>query len=260
VEIVCVGRDLVRGRTPISNAHEIAAFLSQRGAAVRRITIVDDTDRAICEAVTEALTRNARLVVTVGGLGPMTDDRTLGAVSDALKVPLALHARARDLVEAAYRRLHDEGLVSKNGLTAAREKMCSIPIGSEPVPNEVGVAPGVVARLAGGSGVLCLPGTPAEMRAVLAAAVPHLKDLMPRGVVARRDVETPTNDESALRPLLDTLSREFPSVWIQSHAPGFDAEDARVRVCLEAGAADKQEAEALVEDAVRRLIALAASG
>lgn len=138
--------------------------------------------------------------------------------------------------------------------------MCTLPIGSEPVPNPVGVAPGIVARLAGGAGVLCLPGTPAEMRAVLDASMPQLKDLAPRGVVARREVETPTGDESSLRVLLAALSQEFPSVWIQSHAPDFDAGGTRVRVSLEGCGTDKQEAEAIVEDAVRRLIALAARG
>lgn len=260
VEIVCLGGDLLRGRIAPTNAQEIATFLSQRGAVVGRITIVDDSDRAVADAVREGLARGSRLVVTVGGLGPMTDDRTLAAVSDALQLPLAPSVHAREIVESAYRRLHRAGLVTRNGMTAAREKMCSLPIGGEPVPNSAGVAPGVVTRLAGGTGVLCLPGTPAEMRAVLEAAIPHLRDLAPKGVVARREVETPTRDESSLRPLLDRLAGEFPTLWIRSHPPGFGADDARIRVLLEAGAGDKQEAEALVEDAVRRLIALAAGG
>ena len=237
---------------------EIATFLSQRGAFIRRITIVDDSNRAIAETLTEALSRGTRLVVTVGGLGPMKDDRTMVAVADALQVPLAFNAHAKEMVEEAYRRLHRQRVVSKNGLTLAREKMCSLPLGSEPIPNAAGVPPGVLARIAGGFGILSLPGTPAEMRAVLEAAMQQLKDLAPRGVLARREVETPTSDESSLRPLLDTLSLEFPSIWIQSHTPGFEVKDAKVRVSIEAGAADKQEAEALVEDALRRLLALAA--
>ena len=237
---------------------EIATFLSQRGAFIRRITIVDDSNRAIAETLTEALSRGTRLVVTVGGLGPMKDDRTMVAVADALQVPLAFNTHAKEMVEEAYRRLHRQRVVSKNGLTLAREKMCSLPLGSEPIPNAAGVPPGVLARIAGGIGILSLPGTPAEMRAVLEAAMQQLKDLAPRGVLARREVETPTSDESSLRPLLDTLSLEFPSIWIQSHTPGFEVKNAKVRVSIEAGAADKQEAEALVEDALRRLLALAA--
>ena len=260
VEIISIGRELLRGRTLDTNAHEVAAYLSQRGAFVRRITTVDDRDQAIASAITEALDRGCRLVVTTGGLGPMADDCTLGAVADALKLPLQIHAHAKDMVESAYRRFHEQGLVSNNGLTAAREKMCTMPIGSEPIPNSAGTAPGVLARLAGGTAVLCLPGVPAEMRSVLEAAMQRLKELAPRGAVARREVETPTADESSLRPLLDCLRREFPSVWIKSHAPGFEDKDARIRVTLEASAPDRNQAESLVEDALRRLITLAASG
>ncbi len=257
VEIVSIGRELLRGRAPDINVHEVAAYLCQRGALVRRITTVDDEERAIAGAVTDALNRGTRLVVTIGGLGPMADDRTLFGVSDAMKLPLAFHAHAKEMVEAAYRRLHQQGLVSRDGLTAAREKMCSIPIGSEPVPNSAGAAPGVIARLPGGAGVLCLPGVPAEMRAVLDAAMPLLKDLAPKGVVARREVETPTADESSLRPLLDRFMREYPAIWVKTHAPGFGAQNARIRVTLEASAADKSQAESLVEEALHRLIALA---
>ncbi len=258
MEIVSVGRELLRGRTLDTNAPEIASYLSQRGASILRITTVDDQPPAITAAVTEALSRGTRVVVTTGGLGPMADDVTLHAVALALRVPLALHVGAKEMVESAYRRLHQQRLVSTDGLTRAREKMCSIPIGSEPIPNAAGTAPGVLARLPGGSAVLCLPGVPSEMRSVLEAAMAHLKDLMPKGAVARREVETPTADESSLRSLLDRLSKEFPAIWIKSEAPGFEVEDARIRVILEASAPDKNRAESMVEDALRRLIALAA--
>ncbi len=258
VEIVCAGRDVLRGRTPSTNVQEIATFLSQRGAIIRRITIVDDSSRAIAETLTEALQRGTRLVVTVGGLGPMTDDRTMVAVAETLQLPLAINVHAKAMVEDAYRQLHRQRIVSTNGLTVARQKMCSIPLGSEPIPNSAGIPPGVLSRIAGGAGILSLPGTPGEMRAVLEAAMVHLKDLAPHGVLARREIETPTSDESSLRPLLDTLSREFPSIWVQSHSPAFEMKDAKVRVSLEVGGVDKQEAEALVEDALRRLLTLAA--
>jgi molybdopterin-biosynthesis enzyme MoeA-like protein len=78
--------------------------------------------------------------------------------------------------------------------------------------------------------------------------------------VARREVETPTSDESSLRPLIDRLAREHPRVWIKSLAPGFGAADARIRLTLEASAPDRSQAEALVEEAVRRLLSLAAAG
>src|SRR5262245_2194021 len=257
VEIVSVGRELLRGRIHDANAEYLSAFLSQRGAIVHRITTVDDKDKPIASAITEALERGAHLVVTTGGLGPASDDRTLLAVSDAVNLPLAIHAQAKEMVETAYRRLYEQRRVSSTGLNAAREKLCTIPVSSEPIENAVGVAPGVLVRLPGGAAVLCLPGIPEEMRSVFEASLPRLKDLAPRGAVARREVETPTIDESALRPLLDRLVEEFPSLWIKSHHPGFGAKDARILLTLEASAATQKEAEAAVEAALRRLLALA---
>jgi molybdenum cofactor synthesis domain-containing protein len=260
VEIVSIGRELLRGRVRDENAEYLSAVLSQRGAVVQRITTVDDRDRSITSAVREALVRGAQLIVTTGGLGPAADDRTLGAVADALNLPLAIHSHAKDMVEAAYRRLRERKLVGSTGLNAAREKMCNIPVSAEPVENEVGIAPGVVVRQAGGAVVLCLPGLPREMRSVFDAALPRLKDIPVKGIVAQREVESPTIDESSLRPLLDRLVEEFPSLWIKSYAPGVGRKDARILVTLEASASTQKEAESAVEGALRRLLALAGSG
>jgi molybdenum cofactor synthesis domain-containing protein len=256
VEIVSVGKELLRGRIQDDNAAYLSAFLTQRGAVVHRITTVDDRDRTIAAAITEALARGTQLVVTTGGLGPTADDRTLFAVSDALNLPLAIHPHAKEMVEGAYHRLYEKRLVSGTGLNAAREKMCAIPVSSEPIANEVGVAPGVLVRLPGGAAVLCLPGVPAEMRSVLEASIPRIRDLVSKGAIARREIETPTIDESALRPLLDKLVEEFPSLWIRSQSPGFGSKDARILLTLESSAPTQKEAEAAVEAALRRLLAI----
>lgn len=259
VEIVIVGRELLRGRIHDENAEFLSAFLSQRGAIVHRITTVDDKDNAITTAITEALQRGANLIVTTGGLGPTADDRTLFAVSDAVNLPLAIHPHAKEMVEESYRRLYEKRMVSSTALNAAREKMCTIPVSSEPIENAVGVTPGVLVRPPGGGAVLCLPGIPAETRSVFEAALLRLQDLAPKGAVASREVETPTIDESALRPFLDKLVEEFPSLWIKSHSPGYGRKSARILLTLEASADTQKEAEAAVEAALRRLLALAGS-
>lgn len=258
VEIVSIGRELLRGRVPETNGAWLAEWFSRRGALVHRIVVVDDTERAVTAAVGEALTRGTHLVLTTGGLGPAVDDRTLPAVADALRLPLAVQPPAREMVESAYGRLERQKKVARGGMTAAREKMASLPVGGEPVPNPVGIAPGVLVRVPGGGAVLCLPGAPEEMRATFEEAVPRLRDLAPRGAVAQREVETPTADESALRPLLEALAAEYPDVWIQSRPAEPGRKESRSLVTLEAVAPTKNEAESVVETALRRLIALAA--
>lgn len=255
VEIISIGRELLRGEVADQNAPRVAARFGRHGAHIARITIVDDSVEAVSRAVVGALESGAHLVVTTGGLGPAVDDRTLEAVARGLQRPLKIQQEARSFVEQAYRRLRDSGR-AREGLNAGREKMCALPVGSEPVANPVGVAPGMYLRLTGGAVVLCLPGSPDEVSGVLDVVWSRLGELLSHAHVAQREVETPTVDESALRPLLDRLAAEFPGVRIKSLAPGF-VKGAPVRVALEAAGSSRYEAEQQVEDALRRLFDLA---
>ena len=205
VEIVSIGQDLLRGRIADSNAPALATLLSQRGARVCRITTVGDDDSSISAAVREALGRDPNLLITTGGLGPAADDRTLLAVSNTLGLPLAVHSEAKLLVEGAYEKLASAKHLSSGGLNESREKLCRLPVGATAVPNSQGIVPGVLLRLPGGTVVLCLPGRPHEMKATLNAALPLLREIPPRGESARRDIESPTSDEAALRPLIEKL-------------------------------------------------------
>jgi molybdenum cofactor synthesis domain-containing protein len=258
VELISVGRELLRGETPDTNGPRLARVLAERGALVHRITVVDDNARAISAVVREALDRQPHLVVLSGGLGPGRDDVTLEGLAEAVQRPLTLNRRVKQMVEVAYHRLHDRGVVRSEAMTAEREKLCSIPVGSEPIANETGVAPGVLLTLPGGAGVLALPGQPKEMRSVFDAALGSIEALVPRRHRAMREVEAPTADESSLQPLLDKLAKEYPMVRIRSDHPGFQKKGGQVKLSLEATSADRDEAESAVDCAVRRLLALAA--
>ena len=257
VEIIAVGRELLRGRRGEGNAKKIAEALAPRGGLVHRITIVDDNDRAIRSAVREALERNPHLVITTGGLGPAPDDRTLAAVAEALGLPLTLSPRAQALVEGAYQGLHQSRFAATAGMNLSRQKMCRIPVGSTPLANERGVAPGVLCRLAGGASVICLPGNPSEMEAVLGEALEESRDRARKTEIAYREVESPTADESSLRPILERLTDEYRGVWVSSRTIGPGRQGHKVLVTLEATAPTIEDANSMVNNAVRRLLALA---
>ena len=257
-EIVVVGRELLRGQLRDANAPWLAGELTRRGALVHRVTIVDDLERSVTNAVAEARDRGVHLIVTTGGLGPASDDRTLAGVSEALRLPLSISPPARDMVEATYRKLKLSGGTGTAALNTTREKMCFLPVGAEALPNAHGVAPGMLLRLTGGAAVVSVPGRPEETRAVFEEATARLRDLFPLRASAERELEAPTSDESALRPLLDRLNEEFPGVWIKSHPPGARRRDP-IRVTIQSFAGTQKEADALVEGAIRRLLALAGS-
>jgi molybdenum cofactor synthesis domain-containing protein len=260
VELILVGDDLLRGDVTEGNTRFLAARIAERGGVIRRSSTVADDEASIVAALTEALARNPHLVILTGGLGPAADDRTLTAVAGVLRRPLTMSPQARSLVEQAYQRLVESKTIKKAGLNLVREKMCKIPLGSIALENSVGVAPGVVYRLPGGSAVVCLPGKPEEARAVFEEALPLLKDLAPRLAVARREIEAPSADESSVRPLIDRLAEEFPRVRITSRPVGSARKGAKVLVTIEASAPSSEAAEAAVGATVRRLLGLASGG
>jgi molybdenum cofactor synthesis domain-containing protein len=257
IEIVAIGRELLRGRLTDGNAKAIAETLARRGGLVHRITIVDDEQAAIRAAVSEALARNPNLVITTGGLGPAPDDVTLAAIAAVLERPLKPSNLAHGLVEQAYQRLHRTRTVSSAGMNRSREKLCRIPIGAVPLDNPRGIAPGVICRLTGGAAVVCLPGHPKEMKSVLDAALAELGGPPRKSEIVYREVESPTADESSLLPLLETLTAEHDGVWISSRTVGPGREGHRVLVTFEAMAPTREEADTRLAAAVRRLLALA---
>jgi len=256
VELLVIGRELLRGHVADRNSRAIAGVVSRRGGLVHRITILDDNERAIAAALREALDRNPHLVITTGGLGPATDDRTLAGVSTTLGQQLKMSPQARTMIEEAYERLVREKQVRSAALNVVREKMCLIPVNGIPIPNERGIAPGVVCKLPGGAAVVCLPGAPGEALQVLAAALSLLRDLPPRVHTARQEVEAPSADESLLPPLLEQISQEFPGLWVSSRPVTAGQPQPRVLVTLEASAPTEEEANTVLSGAVRRLLAL----
>ncbi len=42
VELISIGRELLRGRIADGNAQKVSRFFTQKGAIIRRITVVDD--------------------------------------------------------------------------------------------------------------------------------------------------------------------------------------------------------------------------
>jgi molybdenum cofactor synthesis domain-containing protein len=260
VELIAVGDDLVRGHAADRNSPALAGWLAERGAFVRRITVVDRGKSEIRDAVRQALGRNPHLLVVSGGLGPAKNDRTLAAVAAALERPMTASPGARSLVEAAYARLRHARVVQSASMTAAREKMCAAPIGADLVPNDRGLAFGAVCRLPGGAAVVCLPGTPVENRSVFEAALPLLKDLLPRLVTARREIESPTADESELWTYIEALAEEFPDVRITSRPPAAFRKGSAAVLVVETTAPSAEEANGAIGMVQRKLLAMAGGG
>jgi nicotinamide-nucleotide amidase len=257
-EVIVVGSDLLRGDVGDSSAQGVAGLLTARGAQVRRVTFIADDEKTIAAAVRDSLERSPHFVVTIGGLGPAPDDRTIAGVSEALKLPLTPNPGAAELVNLAYAELKEQRRVESGGINAVRDKMTRLPIGCTVLVNPSGIAPGTLCRLPGTCAVISVPGTPREARAVFEAALPHLTDFGPGRIVARRELESPVQDESTLVPLIRTLAAEYPDASFSTRPVGSAKKGFRLLATVEMPGETIEEAESTIGLIVRRFLALSA--
>jgi len=175
-EVITTGTELLMGKVVNTNATWIARKLSELGIVVRRITSVPDDLDEVSSCIREALRRGTDLLIITGGLGPSKDDLTAQALAEALGQRYVLNEEALNMVA---NKLKERGL----GLTANRIKMARMPSKATPIPNPVGVAPGILVR-GERTLIIALPGVPSEMKAIFECYVlPELRRLTAESLV-----------------------------------------------------------------------------
>jgi len=91
MEIICIGNELLIGKTLNTNATWLAKRATSLGITVKRITIVRDEIEEIADVIREVLQRKPRFIITTGGLGPTFDDKTLEGIAKALNRKLEVN-------------------------------------------------------------------------------------------------------------------------------------------------------------------------
>jgi nicotinamide-nucleotide amidase len=255
VEIIAVGKEILRGQTLDTNSSWLAKRITALGGAVGRIVVPDDDVAAIAQEIETSLQNNAEVIITTGGLGPTFDDLTLAGIADATASPLALHPKARAFVQRRYQEFYEKGVVDDPAITPARAKMALLPQGAEPLGNPVGTAPAVFLKTAQGV-IFALPGVPKEMQAIFERIVsPRLKEILGAEVYLEEAVNTGLGDESVLGGLVERVMKKVPGTYLKSKATTF-GKDVGLEVVITAAGADKEEITAKVEQAKRLLLEL----
>ncbi|MCD6443680.1 nicotinamide mononucleotide deamidase-related protein [Candidatus Bathyarchaeota archaeon] len=214
-EILTIGNELLIGKILNTNAHWLAKRITSLGGKVTRILVVGDDVEEIASALKSCLDRHPDFVLTVGGLGPTFDDKTLEGVAYALGRGLKVNEEALEMVKAKY-----EALSRLRGrkleLTPVRVKMATLPEGAKPIRNPVGTAPGVLLETEGVT-IISLPGVPSEMKAIFEdSLVPMIKERS-KLVFCEKSLRVDGIYESELAPIIDQVLRENPRVYIKSH-------------------------------------------
>ncbi len=253
IEILTMGREILTGRTLDSNSHWIAGRVTEIGGEVKRIVCVDDDLDEISGAVSLAMGRGTKVLITTGGLGPTTDDMTAEGVAKAMGVTLEINEEALEFVREKYRVLYERGFVDSPEMTGAREKMAALPTGALWVLNNVGAAPGIWVE-SGGTTVFSVPGVPVEMQAMLTDHVlPYLSGLIGEVVWVVDRVSTGVGDESVLKPILDEVMAAISGVYMKSIPVGF-GRDESIEVDISCRAEHEAEGREIVDRAKRAIL------
>lgn len=158
VQLLLTGDELMRGDTVDSNSALIArALLSLGLAPARRVTLGDD--RAALRDEIHSLCQRADVLIVNGGLGPTIDDLTAEVVADVAGLALVQHPLALAHLESWCRR-------RRLALNSANRKQARLPEGCAILPNDIGSAVGFSVEVSGCL-LLCTPGVPGELRAML---------------------------------------------------------------------------------------------
>jgi len=217
VELLCIGNELLVGKTTNTNATWLAKKITVLGGSVKRVTTVGDYVNEIQEATEAALVRRPDFLITTGGLGPTFDDTTIAGVSKAVKLRLRINKEALTQIRARYRRIfHSKRFI----LSKFRLKMAAFPTGARPLSNPVGTAPAMMLQ-SGKTTIIALPGVPKELRAVFSEHVaPLIRDKAGTGAYVSQTIQVTRIFESELAPLIDRVMKQQPEVYVKSHPQG----------------------------------------
>ncbi|MBI3212143.1 MAG: competence/damage-inducible protein A, partial [Simkania negevensis] len=208
VELLCIGNELLSGKTLNTNANWIAEELLTHGYLLERITVLPDQIDILREGIKEALQRSS-YVITTGGLGPTGDDLTLQAVASALDLPFILNKE----VEKELNQRFGSGL-------PMLQRQAMAPEGAKPLHNPIGTAPGYFIEK-GKKALFIFPGVPAQMEELLKKELlPYLEKNAKNKKFLKQLFFCPM-DETRVDPLLRQLEKENPDVEI-GICPSYD--------------------------------------
>jgi len=226
IEVVTIGDELLLGFTLDSNAAHLARELAAIGVEIVQRSTVGDEASDIARVVGAALERTGA-VVTTGGLGPTSDDRTKPAIAAIFGREMQLDEEHLAWMERRWAQRF------KAPLPAANRQQAMIPAGARKLTNNHGSAPGIWLEDGRGRWVAMLPGVPREMRGMLAdTLLPLIRERVDRGSVVRsRTLRTTGVAESLLADRIDALGKELLDDGLSlAYLPSVDGVDLRLTV------------------------------
>lgn len=153
-EIIAVGSELLLGQIVNTNARFLSQQLAVLGVNVYYHTVVGDNPDRLKTAI-EIAEQRSNLIIFTGGLGPTKDDLTKETIARHIGKELVMDQAALESIELYFRK-------TNRAMTENNRKQALVLDGSHILPNDHGMAPGMVVEDDGHIYML-LPGPPKEM-------------------------------------------------------------------------------------------------
>ncbi|WP_066320729.1 competence/damage-inducible protein A [Bacillus sp. FJAT-29814] len=154
-EIIAVGSELLLGQIVNTNARFLSQQLAGLGIDVYFHTVVGDNPDRLKSAI-EIAEKRSDVIIFTGGLGPTKDDLTKETIARHLGTELTMDEAALVSIEHFFKR-------TNRAMTENNRKQALILKGSQVLPNDHGMAPGMIYQGGGGRIYMLLPGPPKEM-------------------------------------------------------------------------------------------------
>ncbi len=173
VQLLLTGNEIMSGDTVDSNSALIAQRLGELAIGIHRKVTVGDNIELLGKELA-AMADDADLLIVNGGLGPTVDDLTAEVLAAVGNVGIEEHPQALAHVQGWCTRRN-------SALNAANLKQAMLPAGAIVIDNPIGSAVGFE-MMVGACRVICTPGVPGELAAMLDGIVADLARRMDRPV------------------------------------------------------------------------------
>ncbi len=197
--IISIGNELLDGQTVDTNAAFLGGELMSLGIpVVSRFTVGDDLAQIV--RVLGLACEDSEVILVTGGLGPTADDLTRQGLARFMGVELRLD---QGLLRTLTEFFADRGWA----MSEINKIQACLPVGAEAIPNTMGTAPGVLARVQGRI-IAAMPGVPFEMKGMFTRSiVPLLAEVRLGQAVTVRHLRCFGEGESAIAerisPMMD---------------------------------------------------------
>ncbi len=166
--ILCIGNELLVGKTINSNAAWIGRKITIMGCDIRSHITIPDEENMIISTLNNLISNNLSLIIMTGGLGPTDDDITTSALFKFANVSSSFDSEYWELLKNRFQK-HGMRIPESN------RSQARVPSKGEVIGNPIGSARGFKLKV-GGTIIFSLPGVPNEMMGMMRNSVfPWLK-------------------------------------------------------------------------------------